>query len=97
MFQTKGIGTDNMFINEIAATNAAKKSSFVKDNGHFIVVYYPHQDGYGYYVSEAWAKHDGTWETFEVIARYSKPGWLRSWTRTDTTSADILLEANLKS
>lgn len=97
MFQTKGIGTDSMFINSIAATNAAKKSTFVKDSGHFIVVYYPQRDGYAYFVSESWAKHDGTWEPFEVVACYSKRGWLRGWARTDTTPSDIRLEANLRS
>jgi len=93
MFQTKGIGTDIMFLNEIAATNAAKKSSFVKDSGTFIVVYYPQRDEYSYFVSEYWAKHDGTWEPFEVVARYQKPGWLRSWARTDSIPSDIRLEA----
>ncbi len=82
-----------MWSNEVAAINAAKKSNHVKDNGNFIIAYYPHRNQYTYYVSESWAKHDGTWEPFEVVARFVKKGWFGRWVNTNTGQTDLKLNS----
>jgi hypothetical protein len=82
-----------MWSNQVSAINAAKKSSHVKDNGSFIIVYYPHRRQYTYYVSESWAKHDGTWEPFEVVARFVKKGWFRPWVALNAGQTDLKLNS----
>ncbi|NWJ46671.1 MAG: hypothetical protein HXX08_12390 [Chloroflexi bacterium] len=81
-----------MWVSEALATKAAKKSSHVKDNSSFIVVYYPQRDSYAYFVSEAWAKHDGIWEPFEIVARYSKKHWYSNWKCEQPASSENKLK-----
>jgi hypothetical protein len=68
-----------MYIDELSAVKAAKKSSHVKANGCFVVVYFPDRGSFSYYVSEYWVRHDGTWEPYELVSTWYWKGWLKGW------------------
>ncbi len=72
-----------MYNSENFATKAAKKSSHVKDNGSFLVVYFPHRNSYGYFTSEEWAWSNGRPEYYIVLARYTWKGLFKGWVKEE--------------
>ncbi len=80
-----------MFNSEYFATKAAKKSTHVKDNGSFIVVYFPLRDSYGYFVNEEWAWANGRPEYYKVLAKYTWKGLFKGWVKEEPANrAEIL-------